>query len=242
MKINSFSITFWFNIFTNHEEILKILSEDFKEEFTNFNFLEKETDNLLVPVITAINREKMTNFTFSKINFQYNMDKVEWTNFNEFKEHALQIFDTLTNNQVDILHTAIFINGEIISEESLKMITEKTLNPQIVSNDLVDATLKLGKKHEDLFYKIVTLLNKRQIKLPKEIDKNGNLVPIPLISWNGAFVENELVDISYEINDKYSFDFTKNYHTTTFHLNKMLYILENDMQSDIDGIIKKGEF
>ena len=31
-------------------------------------------------------------------------------------------------------------------------------------------------------------------------------------------VENEIIDISYEINDKYSFDFTKNYHTTEFYL------------------------
>ena len=49
-------------------------------------------------------------------------------------------------------------------------------------------------------------------------------------------------DISYEINDKYSFDFTKNYHTTEFFLNKMLYLLENNYESDVKNLLEKGNF
>ena len=67
-------------------------------------------------------------------------------------------------------------------------------------------------------------------------------MPIPLISWNGAFVENEIIDISYEINDKYSFDFTKNYHTTEFFLNKMLYLLESNYENDIKSLLEEGIF
>ena len=57
-----------------------------------------------------------------------------------------------------------------------------------------------------------------------------------------AILENEIIDISYEINDKYSFDFTKNYHTTEFFLNKMLYVLEQDLEKDINNLIYKGVF
>ena len=51
----------------------------------------------------------------------------------------------------------------------------------------------------------------------------------------------EFYDWLQEINDKYSFDFTKNYHTTDFYLNKMLYILINDFQDEINDFID-GKF
>lgn len=242
MKFNYFSVTFWFDIFEDHTELLKVLSIDLKNEFNTFNILNNNTNNLITPVITGINQKQMKNITISKINLQYNMDKVSWETFSKFKENVLKLFEILTVNGIEVLHSAIFINAEMIDEDALKSITKNTVSQKIFNDDLVDITLKLGKKHEDLFYKIITLLNKKQIKLPQRLDKKGNVVPIPLISWNGSLVENEIIDISYEINDKYSFDFAKNYHTSEFYLNKMLYILENDIQNDIEKLIKNGEF
>lgn len=242
MKINCFSITFWFNIFENHQSLLSDLDNTLKGEYQNFNVLNGDNNNLLVPIVTGINKEKMTNFSFSKINMQYNMDKVTMDNFNEFKEKALNLFEFFEKNEIEVMHTAIFINGEIVDDEAIDTITKNTINKKIKNEDLIDITLKLGKKHEDLFYKIITVLNKRQIKLPQKIDEQGRLVPIPLISWNGALVETEIIEVSYEINDKYSFDFTKNYHTTEFFLNKMLYILEQDLENDINNLIENGEF
>ena len=241
MKINCFSITFWFNIFDNHKEILSLFQEKFKNEYDNFN-IKTLDNNLLSPVITAFNNEKMTNISMSQINLQYNMDKVTMENFGDFKSRCLEIFEILTTTNVEIAHTAIFVNGEIVSENALELITAKTINNQIIDENLIDTTLKFGKKEEDLFYKIITILNKKQIKLPKKVDEYGRLIPIPLISWNGAFVENEIIDVSYEINDKYSFDFTKNYHTTEFFLNKMLYLLETNFESDIESLLENGKF
>lgn len=241
MKINCFSITFWFNIFDNHKDILETFQEKFIDEYNNFN-IKNLDNNLLSPIITAYNNEKMTNISMSQINLQYNMDKVTMNEFEKFKLRALEIFDILSLHGIEVSHTALFINSEIIDEKSLEKITNNILNPKLVSEDLVDTTLKFGKKEEDLFYKIITLLNKKQIKLPKKVDNLGRIIPIPLISWNGAFVENEIIDISYEINDKYSFDFTKNYHTTEFFLNKMLYLLENNYESDIKSLLDDGIF
>jgi len=241
MKINCFSVTFWFNIFDKHSDMLNLLQEEMKDEYSKFNIF-NYTDNLVAPIITAINNKKMTNISFSQINFQYNMDKVSLDDFDIFQEKVLKLFDILIENDIEVAHSAIFVNGEIIDDEALKTITQNTIKSEICDDDLVDLTLKVGKKHEDLFYKIITILNKKQIKLPQKIDKNGKIVPIPLISWNGALVENEIIDISYEINDKYLFDFTKNYKTTEFHINKMLYILKEDMQNDIVSILKNGNF
>lgn len=240
MNINYFSVTFWFNIYDKHKDILEILQKELKDEYNNFNIL-NYTNNLIAPILTAINSQKKTNLSFSQINLQYNMDKVSLNDLNEFKEKTLNLFEILTSNGIEIAHSAIFVNGEIVDENALYNITKNTMSKKLCSENLVDMTLKLGIKHEDLFYKIITLLNKKQIKLPQKIDELGRPIPIPLISWNGAFIENEIIEISYEINDKYLFDFTKNYHTTEFYLNKMLYILNENFESDIQNIIENGE-
>ncbi len=242
MKYNYFSITFWFNLVENHQMLLADLNKTFETEFASFNVLNEESDNLLVPVVSGVNKKLMTNFSFSKINFQYNMDHVSQEDFGLFKEKCLKIYEFFENNNIIILHSAICVNGEIDDDKAFNKFIKSTLNSKLITKDLIDASLKLGKKHEDLFYKIITLLNKKQIKLPQKVDKNGNLIPVPLISWNEASLEKDIVEISYEINDKYSFDFTKNYHTTEFFLNKMLYVLENDLEKDVNNLIKKGIF
>ena len=241
MKINFFSITFWFNIFNEHNDILEEFQEALKDEYDKFNVF-GISDNYVKPVISAINNKKKTNLSFSQINLQYNMDNVSLDNFDEFKEKSLQLLELLNNCDIEVLHTAIFINGELVDENALEKISKHTISSSLYDDNLIDMTLKLGKKHEDLFYKIVTILNKKQIKLPQKADSQGRMIPIPLISWNGSLIENELIDISYEINDKYLFDFTKDYHTTEFYLNKMLYILSENFTEDINNIIDKGIF
>lgn len=241
MKTNYFSITFWFNIVNNHTEFLDDLRESLKDEFSNYE-IKNITNNLFMPVIIAINNEKRTNLSISQINMQYNMDKITLDEINIFKNKALTLFELLKDNDVEILHTSIYTNLEIDDKESLKTITKNIINKKLYNEDLIDVSLKFGKKHEDLFYKIINLLNKKHIKLPRKTDDLGNEIPLPLISWNDATIEKEIIDIIYEINDKYLYDYTKNYHTTEFYLNKMLYILENDIQSDINNLIEKGEF
>ena len=236
MKLNCFSITFWFNIFKNHQEILETIQNFFKDEYDKYDVF-NITDNLLAPVITAINDNKMTNMGMSQLNLQYNMDKVTWEDFPKFREKVLSLFETLEEYGLTILHTAIFINGELAIDNALEKIIKHSLN-----KSLIDVSLKLGKKEEDLFYKVINILNKKQLKLAEKYDEQGNLIPVPVVSWYDAMACQDLLDIAYEINDKYSFDFTKNYHTTEFYLNKMLYILENNFLSDVDNLLDKGKF
>jgi len=236
MKINRFSITFWFNIVDDHKCLLEMLQKELNNEYQKFSVF-NYNDNLLAPVITAINSSKYTNLSISRVNLQYNMDKVSLEDLSSFNQMALALFDILNKNNIEVCHTAAFINSEIIDENALSRISKHTISSKLSNEDMVDMTLRLGKKHEDLFYKIITILNKKQMKLPKKVDEKGRLVPLPLISWNGALVENEIIDISYEINDKYSYDFTKNYHTTEFYLNKMLYILSEEFQDDVESVL-----
>ena len=241
MKINCFSITFWFNIFKGHQEILETLQNFFKDEYDKYDVF-NITNNLLAPVITAINDKKMTSVSMSQLNLQYNMDKVTWQDFPKFKEKVLSLFETLEEYGLTILHIAIYINAEVVEDDALNKMTKHTLTKSLIKDDLIDVSLKLGKKEEDLFYKIVNILNKKQLKLPERYDEQGNLIPLPVVSWYGAIASQDLLEIAYEINDKYSFDFTKNYHTTEFYLNKMLYIIENNFLKDVNNLLDNGKF
>ncbi len=242
MKINYLSITFWFDIFTNHNDLITPLKDVFNDEFETYNIRSELSNNLLIPILTSINTQQMTNISVTQINLQYNVDKIEWNDFHTFKEKALNLYDALINSGVHVLHTAVYMNVEMEDNSPLEKITKNIINKKLCTDDLVDVSLKFGKKHEDLFYKIINVLNKKQIKIINKLDEYGRNTPIPLISWNDSKVEKEIIEIQYEINDKYSFDHTKDYHTTDFYLNKMLYLLENDIKDDINNLIDKGEF
>ena len=242
MKINCFSVTFWFNIYLDHTEILKDFNSELKEEYQNFTISNVNDNNLLTPLIMASNSEKKSNLTFSRINLQYTLEDTNFTSFKHFKDITLKLLEILETNNITVLHSSLFISGEKEIVNALEVITKKTLNKSLISDDLVDASLKLAKKCDDQFYKFISIMNKKQIKFPKKIDELGRVVPIPLIPWQEALEEQDILEVIYEINDKCSFDYEKNYHTTEFYLNKMLYILENDYESDIDALIEKGEF
>ena len=208
MKINCFSVTFWFNIYLDHDEILKDFNSELKEEYPNFTISNTDNNNLLTPLIMASNSEKKSNLTISRINLQYTLEDTNFTSFKHFKDITLKLLEILETNNITVLHSSLFISGEKEIDKALEVITKSTL----------------------------------QIKFPKKIDELGRVVPIPLIPWQEALEEQDILEVIYEINDKCSFDYEKNYHTTEFYLNKMLYILENDYESDIDSLIEKGEF
>ncbi len=241
MKYNCFGITFWFNIFNDYNIILNSLQKEFKDEYNKFDVFSL-SDNLLNPIIVGVNNNLMTNISFSPIKLQYSMDKVSIEDYESFEEKALKLFNLLNDNGITVCHTSVFINAEEEMTDILKVITKNAISKKFNDDDFVDFSLKIGKKHEDLFYKVITVLNKKQVKLPHITDNNGNVIPYPLLSWQEATFEREIVDLSYEINDKYSYDHNKDYHTTEFYLNKMLFLLKDNFNDDIHNVIEKGKF
>ena len=186
MKYNFFGVTFWFNIYENHTEILNVFKERLSDEYQEFN-LRTLDKNLINPVLIAVNNELRTNIRMSQINFQYTMDKVEKKDLERFKERVLELFSILKEQNVDILHTSVCLNAEFVDDDAIDKLTN-LLNPKYTNDYLVDASFKVGKKEEDLFYKIISLTNKKQIKLPRVVDEQNRAVPIPLISWNGSLI------------------------------------------------------
>ncbi len=238
MKPNFLSITFWFNIYDDHQKFIDIINDNLANEFTEIKVYEQDDNNLFKPKLTAFNRQNNNNLTFSKVNLQYNMELIDR---NKFSDIALKIYEMLVDNGIVVMHTAIYAEVELVDNNALKTITQNLLNSSISGQNLIDVNLHFGIKCEDAFYKIISLMNKRQIELPRKYDSLNREIPIPLISWMDATLKDEVIDISYEINDKLLFDTEKNYHTELAYLNKMLYILKNNLEDDINSLINKGK-
>ena len=118
MSINCYSVTFWFNIFDNHSELLKSLSQELKDEYQEFSY-NTNINNLISPIIIGVNNEEMTNIRISRINLQYTMDKVTKEDITIFKERVLKLFEILTNNNVEVLHSSVFMHCDMIKSKAL---------------------------------------------------------------------------------------------------------------------------
>lgn len=239
MKNNYLTVIFWFNIFDKHTLFLDNLRLLFKEEFNNYT-INNFSGNILTPVLNANNPETKTSFSMSQINFQYVSENVK--NIGEIKEKMLELFETFKKNDIKILHTSIILNGEIDDSLTKVDFAKTMLNKNYDPDNLVDFTIRIGNKYEDLFYKIINVSNRTQLKIPQKRDDAGHVIPIPLVSWKNAILGKETLEINYEINDKYLFDNQKDYLTTEFYLNKMFFVLENDYHDDVDNLINSGKF
>lgn len=237
MNILHFGVTFWFNIYDDYGNLLENLRQDLKEEFASFNYSTEQNNNLLTPVISAINNETRTNMHVTRISAQYNMDNVNFENYGEFQDKALKIFNILNSNNANILYSSIIINAEKETNEALNIINNNLINKKVLTENFIETDIKLASIIDEQLYKVIRLTNNKQIKLSKKVDSQNREVPIPLISLNGSFVEKECILIDYELNDRYLYDFTKDYETTEFHLNKMLYLGKENFESDIENLI-----
>lgn len=236
MKIVHFGVTFWFNIYDEYSTLLETLKEKLKDEYSSFSYNNIDEHNLLSPVITAINNDKKTNMHVTRISAQYNMDNVDMNDFEEFQERAINIFNILNDENANVLYCSVVINAEKECEEPLDIINNNVLKEELINDNLTETDIKLANIIDDQFYKVIRLTNNKQIKIARKMDKKNREVPVPLISLNGAYIERECIVIDYEINDRYLYDFTNDYHTTDFYLNKMLYLAKENFESDIDSL------
>lgn len=239
MQINYLSFILWFNLYDNHKDLLDILAKELKSEYKTLNY-NAPGDNVFEPVIMAINEEERTNLQMSRINIQYNMDLIRDNDIDTFKERVLKLYNILVDNGVDPLYNAVLSGVEVNVDFSTEVL-KKLFNKNFQDERVVDLTAKVGSVYDDMYYKIMNISNNKHIKVPQKFDDEGRNIPLPLISFNGCVTEYESVLVGYEINDKYSYDFTKNYRTSEFHLNKMLHLLKDDMLDDISAIVEKGE-
>ena len=239
MVTNYFTVIFWYDFFDNYMDYFEDLKKLFKNEYDNINILNNEIADETQPVISAYNNDLKTNFSFSKIFLQYSQDNHKFSDFKQFYNKCLEIFNYLEACNIKVKHTSIIVSLDKQLDLSNEQYLSNMLNNDFIDSNIVDFSFKFGKKVDDQFYKIIKLFNKKKISIPYITDEKSRKMPIPLISWKEMEIGEEFYEFNYELNDKYLFDNEKDYNTTEFYLNKMLYIIENNLEDDLKKIVGK---
>ena len=107
--------------------------------------------------------------------------------------------------ELHIFYSAIFVNLEKDSENPIEMINNNLINERLKNDNLNEIGMRMALVEEDSFYKIIVVNNSKDYTMQREI-KSGENIILPLISLRDAKITKEYISISYELNDKYSFD------------------------------------
>ena len=245
MKIRNIVITFWFNKI-NTREIVDNISTRLASFFSGINFqgLPANIDNI-VPRISAVSNSGHTNMNISNINAQINInfdshfEKDYDKCFEYTRERLINIYDALIDNKVEILYSAIFVNVEKNEIEPIEQM-KKIFNQEIQSKDYGELGIHISNVIEGKFYRNINMNNAKQISITKEINQNQKEIIFPLISLYGANIVENSISLTYEINDKYSFDSKEKYKTEKKILEDMFKISRDDIENNIENFVETG--
>ena len=114
------------------------------------------------------------------------------------------------------------------------------LKPNVDSSNFSELGMRVSMEIENKFYRIITVNNRKDFSMQKEITPGQFEIIMPLISLYDAKIEKEYISINYELNDKYSFDKEKEYLCNEENFNRMFEVVENDLKVNIDKFLNNG--
>ena len=139
-----------------------------------------------------------------------------------------------------ILYSAILVNLNKDAENPINEIKETLLKPNVDSSNFSELGMRVSMEIENKFYRIITVNNRKDFSMQKEITLGQFEIIMPLISLYDAKIEKEYISINYELNDKYSFDKEKEYLCNEENFNRMFEVVENDLKVNIDKFLNNG--
>ena len=239
MGINSIIVTFWFNKVTDIKNKIEIFEEELNEYFHGINSIGVPADiSPDYPRLTAISDGGHTNLKVSMINLQIttNFDKDYNCNyedcFNYVRNRIFKIYNLLANKlDITVLYGAILAMCEVDCSNPMHII-KKNLLSQKLNGDYCDSGVRISEIIDNKFYENSSFNTTKQISIKKEIGDFKNII-IPLISLNNAIVEKKGISISYELNDKYSFDNNDDYHLDYENLKQMITTAQENITNKI---------
>ena len=245
MRIKNIIVTLWFNKYDNLKTMSEIINENFKMYFPVCQFMALPANmDPIIPRITGKSGSGHSSFSMSTINAQIttNYDN----NFNEdydkcfeyIEERVKKLYELLQNQGIDIFYSAIFVNLEKDSENPIEMINNNLINERLKNDNLNEIGMRMALVEEDSFYKIIVVNNSKDYTMQREI-KSGENIILPLISLRDAKITKEYISISYELNDKYSFDNKENYSNSIDIINRMFLKAKEDIANNIEALIKE---
>lgn len=248
MRIKNIIITLWFEKFDSLKEMSDTVNENLKMYFPVCQFTSLPADlDPTIPRITGQSGSGHSTFLMSTVNARiatkYDMNFSEDYDkcFEYIEERVKKLYELLNEKNVSVIYSAIFINLEKDAVNPINQIRKSLINKSIKNDNLNEIGMRMVSIDENNFYKIIAINNSRDYTIQKELKTGDNTIIFPLISLKDAQITNECISISYELNDKYSFDNKENYNNSMETLNKMLKKAKEDIKSNIEKLIEEKE-
>lgn len=247
MKIKNIIVTFWFNQIGNFKELTEEFNNNLNTYFPVWNFINLPANfEPIAPRINAQSGSGHSIFTMSRINAQISTNYDQ--NFNEdvnkcmlyIEERAKKIYENISNQGIDILYSAIFVNLEKDEEHPIEKIEKNLLKAEIKGN-INELGIRTAVVKDNKYYRIITLNNAKDYTMQKQIKPEENNIIIPLISLKDATMTKQYISMSYELNDKYSFDNVDAYNNNINTINDMFENVKEDLKNNIELLIDTGK-
>ncbi len=248
MKIKTIIVTMWFNRYNDIKNIYETFGRKLDKYFPAFS-MNNLTANFdpIIPRVTAKSKSGHSTFNMSNINVQLATQYGD--NYNEdfdscieyIKVRAKKIYDILSENNINVLYSAVLVNLNKDEGNPIESIQNNLLSSNIDNSVLSEVGMRISMQVENKFYRIITVNNSKDYSMQKQINPGNFEIIMPLISLRDAKMEKEYVAVNYELNDKYSFDTKENYNCDLSTFDRMFSIVENDIKSNIEQFLDTGK-
>ncbi len=230
--IQNVNISYWFKELKFHpKEKIKELEDEFKNIIDRpFLYNNEEVGRLIsFPRIEGISSDKIYNFNMSLINANLNILINNLENDDVIlliNEKVQLIFDILKEvYDLDIIYTSIKL--QIVNNDNIQVFKEK-LN--LKDNRYEDLSFKRGFIKDNYYINYIISSSK---EYTFNIERSDNTLEQDmfdrtlLISLSDAKLNKEFTSILIEINDRYSYNSNKDYHTTKDNIRGMIMEIKN---------------
>ena len=230
-------VYFWFDICDEGESLLNSLNDKFNHVFKTFHYEETDEQDIFSPVISGYDKEKKSSMSVSRICCQYHLEDLTDKSIDTFRNNSLELFNILEDNNIKILYTSA--NMSAIRKHDLPLEElKKIFKSDIDFKDLLEMNLKFTSLVDEQYTETIQIINNKKVELTKIVDSKDREIPFNLLSLGDLSIVDEGFLFEYELSDRYLFDTTRNYNTTEFHVNKILYTIKDNFESEVARYLK----
>ena len=98
--------------------------------------------------------------------------------------------------------------------------------------------LKFTSLVDEQYTETIQIINNKKVELTKIVDEKDREIPFNLLSLGDLNIVDEGFLFEYELTDRYLYDTNKNYNTTEFHVNKILYTIKDNFENEVERYLK----
>ncbi len=230
-------IYFWFDICDEEQDLFKSLNEKFNHVFKSFYYDELDEKDIFSPVISGYNKENKSSMSVSRICCQYHLEDLTEESIDTFRNNSLELFNILEDNSIKVLYVSANISAIRKHDLPLEEL-KKIFKSDIDFKNLLEMNLKFTSLVDEQYTETIQIINNKKVELTKIVDEKDREIPFNLLSLGDLNIVDEGFLFEYELTDRYLYDTNKNYNTTEFHVNKILYTIKDNFENEVERYLK----